>query len=170
MVSTPLGHSEHATTAPDIAKKMRAVFVEKLGSQANERKRRVFISRVNARYRRLLNENELTPELKGLGFEVVRPEELTFAEQVRIFSECAIVLAQHGSGLTNIFFAPAGCRVLEIHGPDVTRFHYWIMACTLGHSYDCFVGQAVEASANCTEPDFKVDPDHFIPWLNTALV
>ena len=94
--ATPLGHSEHATTAPDIAKKMRAVFVEKLGSQANERKRRVFISRVNARYRRLLNENELTPKLKGLGFEVVRPEELTFAEQVRIFSECAIVLGQHG--------------------------------------------------------------------------
>jgi hypothetical protein len=43
------------------------------------------------------------------------------------------------------------------------------MACTLGHSYDCFVGQAVEASANCTEPDFKVDPDQFIPWLNAAL-
>jgi capsular polysaccharide biosynthesis protein len=100
----------------------------------------------------------------------VRPEELTFAEQVRIFSECAIVLAQHGSGLTNMFFAPPGCRVLEIHGPDVTRFHYWIMACTLGHSYDCFVGQAVEASANCAEPDFEVDLDHFIPWLNAALV
>src|SRR6478752_10288686 len=80
--ATPLGHSEHATTAPDIAKKMRAVFVEKLGSQANEPKRRVFISRVNARYRRLLNENELTPELKGLGFEVVRPEELSFGAQV----------------------------------------------------------------------------------------
>jgi capsular polysaccharide biosynthesis protein len=167
--ATPLGHSEHATTAPDIAKKMRAVFVEKLGSQANERKRRVFISRVNARHRRLLNENELTPELKGLGFEVVRPEELTFAEQVRIFSECAIVLAQHGSGLTNIFFAPAGCRVLEIHGPDVTRFHYWIMACTLGHSYDCFVGQAVDVSANSTEPDFKVDLKKIMPWVDAAL-
>jgi capsular polysaccharide biosynthesis protein len=99
----------------------------------------------------------------------VRPEELSFADQVRIFSECAVVLAQHGAGLTNILFAPDRCRVLEIHGPDVTRPHYWIMACTLGHSYDCFVGQAVEASAKCVEPDFRVDLKQFFAWLNVAL-
>jgi capsular polysaccharide biosynthesis protein len=167
--ATPLGHSEHAATAPDIAKKMRAVFVEKLGSRANERKRRVFISRTNARYRRLLNENELAPDLKRLGFEIVRAEELSFADQVRVFSECSVVLAPHGAGLTNILFAPDGCRVLEIHSPDYTRFHFWMMACTLGHSYDCFVGQAVETSADPAEPDFRVDLKQFFAWLKVAL-
>jgi capsular polysaccharide biosynthesis protein len=167
--ATPLGHGDHATTAPDVAKRMRNVFVGRFGSQTNERKRRVFISRANAKYRRLLNEKQLMPELERLGFEIVRPEELSFADQVRIFSECAVVLAQHGAGLTNILFAPDRCRVLEIHGPDVTRPHYWIMACTLGHSYDCFVGQAVEASAKCVEPDFRVDLKQFFAWLNVAL-
>lgn len=167
--ATPVGHSEHGTTAPDIAKKMRAVFVKKLGSQANAASRRLFISRAKATYRQLLNEEELTPELKRLGFEIVRPEELTFSEQVRIFSECAIVLAQHGAGLTNMLFAPSGCRVLEIHGPDVTRFHYWIMACVLGHSYDCFVGERVRAMSKTAEPDFRVDPTRFFAWLNAVL-
>jgi capsular polysaccharide biosynthesis protein len=167
--ATLLGHSEHAATAPDIAKEMRDTFVGRLGSLANERKRRVFISRANARYRRLINENELIPELEQLRFEIVRAEEFSFADQVRIFSECAVVLGVHGAGLTNILFAPAGCRVLEIHGPDVTRFHYWVMACTLGHSYDCFVGQAVEGSAKCMEPDFRVDLKQFFAWLKVAL-
>jgi capsular polysaccharide biosynthesis protein len=167
--ATPLGHSDHAATAPDVAKRMRDLFVGRLGSGTNERKRRVFISRANARYRRLLNESELIPELERLRFEIVRPEEFSFADQVRIFSECAAVLGVHGAGLTNILFVPAGCSVLEIHGPDVTRFHYWVMACTLGHSYDCFVGQAVEGSAKSTEPDFRVDLKRFFAWLKVAL-
>ena len=43
------------------------------------------------------------------------------------------------------------------------------MAYTLGHSYDCFVGQAVEVSANSTEPDFKVDLKKIMPWVDAAL-
>ena len=167
--ATPLGHSEQAATAPDVVKRMRDLFVSRLGSDTKQRKRRVFISRSNASYRRLLNERELLGELGQLGFEIVHAEELSLAEQVRIFSECAVLLAAHGAGLTNILFAPAGCRVLEIHGPDVTRFHYWMMACILGHSYDCFVGQAVGSSAKCREPDFSVDLKEFLAWLKVSL-
>jgi capsular polysaccharide biosynthesis protein len=171
--ASPLGHSEHASTAPDIVIKMANMIVGHYGSQTKRRMRRIFITRSKAKYRRLLNESDLVSELVRLGFEIVRPEELKFADQVRLFSECAIVLAQHGAGLTNMLFAPTGCRVLEIHGPEVTRFHYWMMACTMGHRYDCFVGKATgipQDSSESGEPDFSVDMARFIPWLNASLL
>ena len=71
--ATPLGHSEHATTAPDIAKKMRAVFVEKLGSQAKERKRRVFISRVKRQIPPAAERKRTDPRTEGAGLRSRAP-------------------------------------------------------------------------------------------------
>jgi capsular polysaccharide biosynthesis protein len=164
--ATPLGHSDHASTAPDIAHKLCRCFIEKYGSRSTCAKRRIFISRVNSRYRRLLNESDLKSELNRLGFEFVFAENLKFSEQVRLFSESAIILAQHGAGLTNMMFAPPGCRILEIHGPDVTRIHYWMMASILGHKYDCIVGDSSSNTAEKGEPDFLVDINQLCKLVN----
>ena len=49
-----------------------------------------------------------------LGFAIVRPEELTFDEQVATFARARVIAGPHGAGLSNVAFAPAGCLVFEI--------------------------------------------------------
>jgi capsular polysaccharide biosynthesis protein len=166
---TPPGHSEQAAVSPYIAKGLRKALVGKLGSHNDKANRRVFISRAGARRRKLTNEKELTDHIETLGFEIVQAENLSFAQQVELFSRCSIVLAQHGAGLTNILFAPDHCKVLEIHGPEVSRVHYWMMTRALGLNYDCFVGSKVSYSADDGEPDFEVEMPAFKKWLEQAI-
>lgn len=156
--ATPLGHSEFAATAPDVVIAMKNQYLKAFGVGPNSMNERIFISRANARYRRLLNESELYPVLAEHGIRAMLPEKLTFPEQVRLFSNASVIIGQHGAGLTNMLFARRGSKVLELHGPKVTRYHYWMMANILGHSYDCLVGrEKSETCKNITEPDFFVD-------------
>ena len=47
-----------------------------------------------------------------MGFETVYTEELSFAEQVRLFSETRCLVSIHGAGLTNLMFMPPGGHML----------------------------------------------------------
>jgi capsular polysaccharide biosynthesis protein len=166
---TASGHSEQAAVSPHVAKQLSNAFVDKLGSPQGRANRRIFISRSGANRRKLTNENEVVDHVTQLGFEIVYAEKLTFSEQVRLFSECSVVLAQHGAGITNILFAPKHCKVLEIHGPEITRIHYWMMTRALDHHYDCFVGSKAEYSSDYGEPDFEVAMSDFKNWLRNAM-
>ena len=48
------------------------------------------------------NELEVENELRALGFEILFPEELSFAQQVFVFSNASFLIGPHGAGLTNI--------------------------------------------------------------------
>jgi capsular polysaccharide biosynthesis protein len=45
------------------------------------------------------------------GYEIVRPENLSFAEQIGLFQSAAAVIGEHGSGMHGAIFAGAGTRV-----------------------------------------------------------
>ena len=169
--ATPLGHSEWAATAPDTAAAMRDTLLRAFGVSGQQGGRRVYISRSRAKYRRLVNQDELLPDIRRLGFDVAYPEDLTFEEQVRTFATAGVVLGVHGAGLTNVLYCPSGALVLELHGPEVTRPHYWIMAESLGHEYRCLVGDPVPHNTRvCTEPDLSIGRRKLAEFLETAAV
>ena len=169
LFSTPLGHNEHTTCPSDVAQNLGKAFVSAAGGYSNNNNRRIYISRANAKRRILTNEDELITYIKKQGFEIVEPHRLSYTEQVRLFSSCSCILAVHGAGLTNILFAPKGCKVLEMHNPQVTRKSYWVMSCILEHDYDCFVGNEVADSLEAGEPDLSVNMPKFEEWLKHAL-
>jgi hypothetical protein len=152
--ATPLGHSEWASTAPDVALKLRDMLVPDASGGAGTA-RRIYITRSRARYRRLLNEAELLPSIQDFGFEVVAAEHLSYRDQIGLFSGAGVVLGLHGAGLTNILFCRPNSVVLEILEPKTSRPHYWMMARALGHTYDCVVGDS--AGGNVKELDVVVD-------------
>lgn len=76
--------------------------------------RRIYVSRSRAKHRRVLNEEEIVPGLDSLGFEIIHLEDLTLEEQVQTFHGCDVIIAPHGGGLTNLVFAPRGCKVIEL--------------------------------------------------------
>lgn len=75
--------------------------------------RKLYVTRRNAKVRRLINEEEVADYLRERGFEVVALEERPLREQVQLFAEASLVVAQHGAGLVNLLFS-RDVRVLEV--------------------------------------------------------
>ncbi len=101
---------------------------------------RLYISRSQARYRRVENEDEVVGLLSGYGFIPVRLEEHSFAEQIALFANADVIVAPHGAGLTNLLWCRPGTRVLELFSPDYVNVCYWAMANQLGLDYHCLTG------------------------------
>lgn len=60
--------------------------------------RMLYVSRLNSR-RSNLPESKLEKELGKFGFEIVYPENMKLADQIKLFSEAKIVVGIHGAGL-----------------------------------------------------------------------
>ena len=60
----------------------------------------------------------MIPLLINHGFTIILAEELSFTEQVAIFSNAEIIMGLHGAGLVNMLFMKKNCCVIEIrrHG------------------------------------------------------
>src|SRR4029077_17824980 len=62
--------------------------------------RKIFISRADARVRRIINEAEVEAIVSRRGYEIVVAGEITAREQMRVFGEASHVVGVHGAGLT----------------------------------------------------------------------
>jgi capsular polysaccharide biosynthesis protein len=101
---------------------------------------RIHLTRRNAQMRRIVNEAEVLPELEQFGFETIDAAQLSFAEQVRLFSRCEALVAPHGAGLTNMIFMSPGSRVLELYRElspalPLMNIDYWNLASAAGLRY-----------------------------------
>lgn len=61
---------------------------------------------------RLQNEPSVRDVFESLGFEAVRPETMTFAEQRELFGRAAVIAGESGAGMTNILLAPKKARLI----------------------------------------------------------
>jgi capsular polysaccharide biosynthesis protein len=90
----------------------------------------------------------------------VRPEELTFVEQVRLFRDADLIVGQHGAGLTNCLFS-SGAHVIELHG-GYGGGEYYSLCSALGLAYRVV---RCEASGD----DLVVDVDELATAVADAL-
>ncbi|MBV6437659.1 MAG: glycosyltransferase family 61 protein [Anaerolineae bacterium] len=104
------------------------------GDPAPDQPRRLYISRSKARRRRVLNESAVIALLAPLGFEAFTLEDLSVAEQVRLFAGAEAVVAPHGSGLTNLVFGQ-GIKVIELHTPSKYTNSFMALSRACGHTY-----------------------------------
>lgn len=137
---------------------------------SNKTGERVYISRRVAGKRRIVNEDEITPVLRKFGFEIVCAEELSFEEQVKIFSRARYLVSNHGAGLTNMLFMREGGSVLELrHVSDYVNNCYFILASALNLNY---FYQLCEPQTNGTGPhtaDLVVDPEELFHRLHRLI-
>jgi len=105
--------------------------------------RRVYITRRNARYRRIVNECEVETFLQDFGFETHELEKYSVRDQIALFAEAEMVVAAHGAGLTNILFSPPGLRVIDIFEGSLFNKCFWGISTALGHHYWPLVGDTV---------------------------
>ena len=119
--------------------------------------RRVFVSRARASRRRLVNEDQVWELLEPAGFERVHMEELTFAGQVALMRQTAVLFAPHGAGLTNMMFCPRGAHVVEIADLTFPNPNFYALASALRHRYWVLPGEAL-GDCHPLYKDLRADP------------
>jgi len=124
----------------------------------------IYISRRKASARRVLNEDELISFLVPLGFKSYCLEDLSFNDQVKLFSKAKVVVGPHGSGLTNILWAPENASVIELMPEKHLPPDYFQLSRALGHRY-----AAVICKAASDKGDITVDLAEFRKCLNSIL-
>lgn len=116
---------------------LRDLFLDDSQSRSVTPTKRIYLTRAEANYRRVLNESEVVEWLQKSGFVSVTLSELSVREQAALLAEAAVVVAPHGAGLTNLVFCQPGTKVLEIFPKNYSQPYYWALAgqCQLNHQY-----------------------------------
>lgn len=122
--------------------------------------RKIYITRKNSNSRKVLNEHLFVDFFKRYGIEVFNLENLSFIEQVKIFSETTLLIGPHGAGLANMMYLPKESIVLEIKNKydDYWNMFYG-MALDLGHKY--FYILAEPTTDDTHDSNLIVDIDEF---------
>jgi capsular polysaccharide biosynthesis protein len=98
--------------------------------------KKVFISRSDAQFRKILNEDEVFEKFAAQGFERYILSNLSLVEQIALFKNAEIIVGTLGSGLTNILFCNTDALVVDIFQArrDCTIYY---LSQTLGLQYKC---------------------------------
>ena len=162
--TAPSGHFRD-----EVLQGVRTTLLSALGDPAGGEER-LYISRRLASRRLIANEDELVPILKKLDFQLICAEDLSFEEQVRLFSRARYLASNHGAGLTNMLFMRDGGSVLELrHISDYVNNCYFILASALGLKY---YYQLCRAERNFADPhtaDLICDPAELSKNLSLLL-
>jgi capsular polysaccharide biosynthesis protein len=119
---------------------------------------RIYISRRSAGRRKIGNEDELTQIFRKFDFRLIRAEELSFEEQVKLISRARYLVSNHGAGLTNMLFMRDGGSVLELrHVSDYINNCYFILASALDLKYYYQLCKAEKDFADPHTADLIVD-------------
>jgi capsular polysaccharide biosynthesis protein len=126
---------------------LRNAFKTKVPFESAGRDAYLYVSRSKAPRRRLGNEQTLEEKLSSIGFRIVHAEEMSFQDQIAVFSKARFIVAPHGAGLSNIVWADSPCRILEIFPSEMSNDCYARLAVSLGLEYDYVVCEADVSSS-----------------------
>jgi hypothetical protein len=130
--------------------------------------RRIFIVRPQGR-RGIVNEDEIHGLATERGFELVRLETLTLAEQIRLFAETRFVTGVHGAGFSNIVFSRPGTRVLELVKKGYITGSYNITAGRMDMIYAILLDESAAGDAIRGETkfdDLTIDAKKFTDMID----
>jgi capsular polysaccharide biosynthesis protein len=133
------GDPHHAATLHRVANRL----LGHVSQAPTIERKRLYISRSNAGWRKLENEHQLLAELRNLGFEAIALENMPIARQIEAFSKAECVVATHGSGLANMIFCPSDTKIVEVIASDFPCPDFYRLATTIGLDYWLLIGESI---------------------------
>ena len=111
-------HQSANIVARRVYEHLRTIYAPTPSIRVNKYARRYYISRTRTSlgygFRTVANELFIEGGLRQLGFVTIYPEQLSFPDQVRLFSNADIVCGIGGSGMHNALFMQQGALLIEI--------------------------------------------------------
>ena len=96
------------------SKEVNIKILNKIFKKDHKNKNRIYLTRKNAPYRKIINESDLIDELQSKNFKIIDLETLSIVEQIDVFSSAEIIVSPTSSALANIVFCNKGTKVFEI--------------------------------------------------------
>lgn len=121
----------------------------------------IFVTRDPERYRHIANQEEVTGMLEAAGYRSVRPEELSFIEQVRAYRGASHVVVQSGSAMLGLMMCRPGTKILLLtHGIQPFGALMAHLFEELGLQLRLLVGPIVDKDAVYSDKSsYRIDPD-----------
>ena len=100
---------------PQFINKSKSIeILNRLNTNNQSKKNKIYITRRNCTYRNLINEEGVIKFLKSKDFKVFDMNNLSISEQIDLFSNAEIIISPSGSALANLVFCSKGTKVFEI--------------------------------------------------------
>jgi hypothetical protein len=107
-------------------------FVKQISSNSKP-KENIYVSRVGTR-RSILGEERIVSHLSNKNFRIVKAEDYTFSEQVKIFTNANILIGIHGAGLTHGIWSADSMMIELMPTNRINRCFEW-QTLLLGNKY-----------------------------------
>lgn len=120
---------------------LRQTFLPQINLAATAKLQKIYVSRARSQHRQLINEAEVSSLLERQGFKTVYLEEMSVLEQVATFANAKVVIAPHGSGMTNLVFCSPDTKIVELFSPNYVRTDYWTLSHQLQLQHYYVVGR-----------------------------
>lgn len=124
--------------------------------------KKVFISRGDAKLRRIANESDLIALAKARGYDIIEMSQYSFEDQVTLFSNADIVVGAHGMAFTYLVFSRKKQRLCELFHPILGTDAYRLMSRSLGSDHDFLVGTSLEDN----HASYQIDLNAFVCLLD----
>jgi putative membrane protein len=131
--------------------------------------RRIYVSRRDARWRRVLNEDELAPVLERRGVETIELSKLSASEIIAAMGQAELVIGPSGANLGALMFCRPGAKVIELSYPPFVGKYYFQGSSSMG-GLDHFklAGTPERTERDYTTWDFTVPPAELDELLTLA--
>jgi len=122
LLSSPMyrQRDESAQIWPPAVEKLRSALAQ--STRSGDKRPRLFLSRANAQWRRLVNEPDILATCAKFGVIPVDLGSLAAKDQVAAIGNAEIVVCPAGASSQVTAFAPPDCAVIELFPPDVVAF------------------------------------------------
>ena len=143
------------------------VFAKKEITSCEEGNLKLFISRRTQYMQRLVNEKEVAEMFQQFGFVIIYPEEMSFDEQVDLFSKARYVAGTSGAALTNILYCPIKTVLICIIPKEYGFNLYSSIGNHIGIESLFLDAKVIKKGNKISADNFKLDINYCQDFLNT---
>ena len=138
--SEPSRQPDLFNNTPEGLKYVKAMF-DNNAHQCIDKPKKIVISRQAAKFRRLVNWDDVVIALAAKGYVPVALENLSLSEQAALMREAESIIMPTGGGLANIVFCNPGTKIIELFSPSYLPPFASVIAGSLGLDYYALVGE-----------------------------
>ena len=147
---------------------LRQHFLDDTHTSNTSRLKRIYVSRANTNHRRIANENEVVKALSARGFAVVEPQDLSLADQSRVFAEAEVIVMPLGSAMANTVYCKPGTKIIEILSPRAVQACTWAVCSERSAEYYLMFAAGTNENAPVLGEDMLVDVKKLMETLDFA--
>jgi hypothetical protein len=119
---------------------LKKKFFTKVKKNPLNKKNRIYISRKDAKHRKVINDQQISDCLKQFNFKTLILSQMSLREQINAFRNAECIVFSHGSAGSHLIFAPKNCKVIELQSPSQLNNMFGCMAKILDYKYGFLVG------------------------------